>query len=120
MDCEVLQMMQRYMEPVTFATTPEDIAVDAIKDVGPNGHFFGCDHTQARYTEAFYEPFLSDWRNYEAWDIDGAVWTAERAHKMFKEIINTFEEPEMDIAVREELAAFVERRKAEGGAPTDF
>jgi trimethylamine--corrinoid protein Co-methyltransferase len=26
----------------------------------------------------------------------------------------------MDAAIREELAAFVDRRKAEGGAPTDF
>lgn len=39
---------------------------------------------------------------------------------MFKEIVGSFEEPPMDAAIREELAAFVERRKSEGGAPTDF
>jgi trimethylamine--corrinoid protein Co-methyltransferase len=50
----------------------------------------------------------------------GGVWTAERAHRMFKDIMNDFEEPPMDVAVREELEAFVTRRKAEGGAPTDF
>ena len=31
-----------------------------------------------------------------------------------------YEEPPMDPAIREELAAFVARRKEEGGAPTDF
>lgn len=120
MDCEVLQQIQRYLEPATYATTPDDIAIDAIKEVGPDGHFFGIQHTQDRYEKAFYQPFLSDWTNYEAWDIAGAVWTPERAHKMFKDIIGSFEPPPMDAAIKEELAEFVERRKAEGGAPTDF
>ncbi|MBR9842325.1 MAG: trimethylamine methyltransferase family protein [Rhodobacteraceae bacterium] len=120
MDCEVLQMIQRYMEPEICATGPDEIAFDAIKDVGNAGHFFGIQHTQDRYTTAFYQPFLSDWRNYEAWEAAGGVWTPERAHHMFKEIIESFEAPPMDAAIREELADFVARRKAEGGAPTDF
>ena len=120
MDCEVLQMIQRYLEPEVSATSPADIAVDAIKEVGPNGHFFGIDHTQERYETAFYSPFLSDWRNFEAWEAAGGVWTAERAHQMFKEIIGSFEAPPMDAGIRSELEDFVARRKAEGGAPTDF
>ena len=120
MDCEVIQMIQRYMEPQIVATTPDDIAIDAIKEVGPNGHFFGIEHTQDRYENAFYQPFVSDWRNFEAWEAAGGIWTAERAHRTFRDIIAQFEEPPMDIAVKEELTAFVERRKAEGGAPTDF
>lgn len=120
MDCEVLQQIQRYMEPATFATTPDDIALDAIKDVGNDGHFFGIQHTQDRYTTAFYQPFLSDWKNYEGWEAAGAVWTPERAHNIFKRIIEEFEAPPMDEAIHQELLEFVERRKAEGGAPTDF
>lgn len=120
MDCEVIQMIQRYMEPQIISATPDDIAIDAIKEVGPNGHFFGIAHTQDRYEEAFYQPFLSDWRNFEAWEVAGGIWTAERAHRMFKEIIAQFQAPAMDVAIKEELQAFVDRRKAEGGAPTDF
>jgi trimethylamine---corrinoid protein Co-methyltransferase len=120
MDCEVLQMIQRYMEPQVWATGPEDIALDAIREVGPAGHYFGIQHTQDRYEDAFYAPFVSDWRNFEAWEIAGGVWTQERAHRLFKEIIGSFEEPPMDVAHREELADFVARRKKEGGAPTDF
>ncbi len=120
MDCEILQQIQRYMEPATFATTPDDIALEAIAEVGQHGHFFGLQHTQDRYTTAFYQPFLSDWRNFEAWEAAGAVWTPERAHHLYKEIIASFEAPPLDPAIREELEAFVERRKAEGGAPTDF
>lgn len=120
MDCEVLQMIQRYFEEATWATTEEDIAFDAIKEVGPQGHYFGCAHTQERYTTAFYSPIASDWRNYEAWQLDGSVWTAERAHRIYKSIIEEFQEPEMEGAHREALQSFVARRKQEGGAPTDF
>jgi trimethylamine--corrinoid protein Co-methyltransferase len=120
MDCEVLQMIQRYMEPEVVATGPEDIAFDAIKEVGPNGHFFGIEHTQERYESAFYQPFVSDWQNFEAWEVAGGIWTAERAHQTYKDILNDFEAPPMDDGVRDALADFVNRRKAEGGAPTDF
>jgi len=120
MDCEVVQMIERYLEPEVIATTPEDIALDAIREVGPSGHFFGIEHTQARYEKAFHAPFVSDWRNFEAWELDGGVWTAERAHKIFKDILNEFAPPPMDDAIAEELHDFVARRKAEGGAPTDF
>ncbi len=120
MDCEVLQQIQRYMEPMLTATGPDDIAIDAIKDVGATGHFFGIEHTQERYETAFYSPFLSDWRNYEQWELDGSKWTAQRANKVWKDILNEFEAPAIDPAIDEELQAFVAKRKEEGGAPTDF
>ncbi|MEM9267766.1 MAG: trimethylamine methyltransferase family protein [Pseudomonadota bacterium] len=120
MDCEVIQQFERYFQEALSATDAASLAFDAIKEVGPNGHFFGCDHTQERYTSAFYSPFLSDWRNYEAWAEDGAVWTSERANKTWKKILDDFTPPPMDIAIRDELRDFVARRKAEGGAPTDF
>lgn len=120
MDCEILQQIQRYFEPSITATTPDDIAVEAIRSVGNDGHFFGIQHTQDRYETAFYQPYLSDWRNYEAWEAAGGVWTAERANKVYKAIIEDFEAPAMDEAIHEELEAFVTRRKEEGGAPTDF
>jgi len=120
MDCEVLQQFQRYFDPILTDTSAGGIALDAIEEVGPNGHFFGTQHTQARYTTAFYSPFLSDWSNFEAWSEAGATWTAERANRVWKKILAAFEPPPMDDSIREELRAFVDRRIAEGGAPTDF
>jgi len=120
MDCEILQHIQRYMDPSISATGPDDIALDAIREVGNAGHFFGVQHTQDRYTTAFYQPFLSDWTNFEAWEAAGSVRTPQRAHQMFHDILAEFEPPPLEQARHEELQAFVERRKAEGGAPTDF
>ncbi len=118
MDCETLQQLMVYMQPVSV--TEDDIAVEAIREVGPNGHFFGCQHTQERYETAFYSPFLSDWSNFESWEERGAVDTPRRANAIWKQILAEFEAPPMDEAIREELESFVERRKREGGAPTDF
>lgn len=120
MDCEVLQMIQRYFEAQTFATTEDDIAFDTIREVGAGGHYFGCKHTQDRYASAFYAPIVSDWRNYEAWEQDGALWTPERAHRTYKAILAEYEAPAMNGDHREALERFVARRKQEGGAPTDF
>jgi trimethylamine--corrinoid protein Co-methyltransferase len=120
MDCEVLQQIQRYMDPATYATTEDDIGLDAIREVGPGGHYFGCQHTQERYETAFYKPMLSDWTNFEGWELAGSVWTAERAHTMYQGIMAEFEAPPIDEAIVEELNDFVARRKSEGGVPTDF
>ena len=62
-------------------------ATDAVAEVGGKGHYFGIGHTQARYETAFYRPFLSDLRSHEAWRQDGGVWTAERAHRLFRAIV---------------------------------
>lgn len=120
MDCEMLQQIERYFEPMLIATQKDDLALEAIRDVGAEGHFFGIAHTQERYETAFYQPFLSDWKNYEGWEAAGGVWTQERAHHLFQSILEDFEAPALDPAIEEELDAFVRRRISEGGAPTDF
>ncbi|MDZ7748475.1 MAG: trimethylamine methyltransferase family protein [Halofilum sp. (in: g-proteobacteria)] len=119
LDCELLQQWTWYhSHPV--GTDDDDLAVDAIREVGPHGHFLGAEHTRQRYQTAFYAPFLSDWRNYEAWEEAGAAKAHERARDIWKAVLAEFEAPPLDEAIREELEAFVARRKEEGGAPTDF
>jgi trimethylamine--corrinoid protein Co-methyltransferase len=118
MDCETIQQLMAYNQPI--GVSEDDLAIDAIREGNQARHFFGIQHTQDRYETAFYSPFLSDWRNYEAWSQAGALQTPERANRIWKAILAEFEPPPMDPAIREELDAFVARRKAEGGAPTDF
>ena len=117
-DCEMLQQLAYYHQPV--GVTEADLAVDAIRDVGPSGHFLGSAHTQARYKTAFYSPFLSDWSNFENWEEGGSVETPQRANRVVKQVLQHYEPPPMETATLEALTEFVERRRAEGGAPTDF
>ena len=118
MDCELLQQMQHYMQGVSVEDA--DLAFEAIREVGSEGHFFGVQHTQDRYETAFYSPFLSDWSNYESWLENGGVWTSERANKTWKACLADYQAPPIEEDRRGALEAFVARRKEEGGAPTDF
>lgn len=118
LDIDLLQMVAEFLTPLDFSE--DALAIDAIRDVGPGGHFFGTPHTQARYKTAFYSPIVSDWRNFETWTEAGSPTAVERANRVWKERLAGYQEPAMDPAIREELNAFVDRRKAEGGAPTDF
>jgi trimethylamine--corrinoid protein Co-methyltransferase len=113
LDAEMVQMMRRLAEPVDFDDL--DSAIEAITEVGPGGHFFGVQHTLDRYETAFYDPLVSDWRNYEQWQGAGSPDAAQRANAIWKSMVESYEEPPMDPAIREELEAFVARRKEEIG-----
>lgn len=117
-DADLLHMVSAFLEPpvVDEAT----LGLDAIRDVGPGGHFFGTQHTQDRFRTAFHKPMISDWRNYESWEEGGSPKAPDRANQIWKEMLTAYEPPPMDAAVREELQAFVDRRHGEGGVPTDF
>lgn len=118
MDCETIQQLIHYMRPIIVDS--DELAFDAIREVGSSGNFFSASHTLERYETAFYAPFLSDWSNFESWEESGGITTPERANKIWKQILAEFKTPPMDDAIREELEVFVERRKEQGGAPTDF
>jgi trimethylamine--corrinoid protein Co-methyltransferase len=115
LDAEMLQMMAAFLEPLE--TGDDALAIEAIREVGPGSHFFQASHTLARYEHAFYAPLLSDWRNFETWSEDGALDATQRANRIWKALLAEYQQPAMDAAVAEELAAFVARRKEEGGAP---
>jgi trimethylamine--corrinoid protein Co-methyltransferase len=118
LDIDLLQMVAEFLTPLDLSE--DALAVEAIRSVGPGGHFFGTQHTQDRYKTAFYAPIISDWRNYETWAEAGSPTAMERANRIWKERLASYEKPPLDPAIEEELDAFVEKRRLEGGAPTDF
>src|SRR5690606_20731520 len=115
LDADLLMMMDAYFAPIE--TTPDALALEAIREAGPGGHFFGTAHTMARYQTAFHAPLLSDWDNYPNWLDRGGRDAATRANAIWKTLLAAYEEPRLDPAVAEALDAYVARRKAEGGAP---
>jgi len=89
------------------------LALDMIRAVGPGGHHFGTEHTAARYQNEFFRPILADRQNIGAWEEHGALDAAQRANRLWKELLEHYERPAGDPAVEQELREFVERRKAE-------
>ena len=113
LDVEILQNMIEILKPVDFSE--EELGFDAVASVPAGGHFFGAAHTMARYETAFYRPMLSDWTNYGGWEAAGAKEAVERATELWQRALAEYEEPVLDAAIREELDAYVARRKEEIG-----
>jgi trimethylamine---corrinoid protein Co-methyltransferase len=118
LDAELLGMVAAFLDPVVV--DEDTLAFSAMEEVGPGGHFFGAAHTQSRYKTAFHKPMLSDWRNWETWEEAGSPQLPGKANRLWKDLLAAYEPPPIDPAVAEELQAFVDRRVAEGGVPTDF
>lgn len=108
-DAEMLQMMAEYMRPIQV--NEDTMALKAIADVGPGGHFFGAAHTMERYETAFYSPMVSDWQNFERWKEAGELDAATRANKIWKQLLAEYEQPPLDPAIDEQLDEYVARRK---------
>jgi len=113
MDAELLQMMTDFLLPLEV--NDDTLGLDAIRDVGPGGHFFGTAHTLERFATAFYSPLISDWRNFETWNEAGSPMTFEHANRMVKRLLDEFQVPILDEAISEELEGFIAKRREEGG-----
>lgn len=114
-----MEMVQVMADLCTLPAAQEaDIAFEALRDVPPGGHFFGCAHTMERYATAFYPPLVADWSNFGTWTERGARDATQRACEMWQAILAGHQDPSCAsgdrIAV---LDDFIAARSAEGGAP---
>ena len=102
-------MITEYLRPIEV--NDDQLAVDAIAEVGPGGHHFGTSHTLERYETAFYTPILSNRQNFEAWQEDGSQDIAIRANQIWKQMLNEYQQPPLDPAIEEQLVAYADRRR---------
>ena len=110
----MLQAMSQILTPLSFSD--DDFGFDAHDEVAPGGHFFGAQHTMSRYQDAFYQPFLSDWTNYEGWVEKGQKDTAMRATEIWQQMLKDYHAPDLPKDKREALEDFVAKRKQEIGS----
>jgi len=113
LDIEVLQHLVHMLSPIDCSE--DELGLEAIRDVDPGGHFFGTEHTMARYEDAFYAPLVSDWQNNENWQAAGSQDATARATTIWQSILADHEPPVLDPGVRESLEDYVARRKEEIG-----
>ena len=87
-------------------------AMGALREVGPGGHFLGCEHTQANFKSAFWRSEVMDYRPFETWQEAGAPDTIALARTRVQTLLNSYETPAMDPGVLEALNAYVDGKKA--------
>jgi len=116
-DIEMCQMIAEICQPV--AVDDASLALDAITDVGPGGHFFGTQHTLDRFETAFYQPLVFSRMPYEQWRDEGKPRTDERATPVWQRVLDEFEPPPIDDEIVAAMNDYVEHRVAAGGAAPD-
>jgi trimethylamine--corrinoid protein Co-methyltransferase len=84
MDCEIYSMVRHMLQGIRI--TPETLALDEIRAVGPGGTFLPRKHTRTHMRELWL-PELLDRRTYDEWVVkkDGArEWAGEKSRAILK------------------------------------
>lgn len=108
-DAEMLQGMVEVLKPIEI--NDNTLGISDMKEVGPGGHYFSSQLTMERYETEFYRPILSDWRNFETWDEDGAIDATQRANQIYRQLLEEYESPVLDSSILEDLDEFIKVRK---------
>ena len=116
LDCDQLGAMHKLVQGLDLSENGQ--AVDAIRDNEPGNHFLGTAHTLANFESAFYRSTTSDNSSFEQWTEEGGLDAAQRANRIWKEQLASYERPPLDDAIAEELTEYVERRRGE--IPDEF
>ncbi|RMF40875.1 MAG: trimethylamine methyltransferase [Alphaproteobacteria bacterium] len=111
MDADQLGPLHSLAEGVDIGEEAQ--ALDAIREVGPGGHYLGCAHTQAHYETAFWRSQLFDYKPFETWAEEGSRDTVALANRRMRRMLADYQPPALDPGIREALEEFVARRKAE-------
>ena len=111
MDADQLGTLHHLAQGVFMDTNGQ--AMDAIREVGPGGHYLGCQHTQDNFKTAFWRSDLFDYKPFETWAEEGARDTQTLANLRMKKMLGDYQPPALDEGVREALDAYVAKRKSE-------
>ncbi len=112
-DLEILQSLAELCQ--ASSANKAEIGFDALREVEPGGHFFGTDHTMARYKDAFYKPIVADLQNFGNWTESGALSSTERATAIWKNLLAEFRPPATGKAAMDRIAQYVRDNRQQGG-----
>ncbi|MCZ4260290.1 trimethylamine methyltransferase family protein [Limimaricola sp. G21655-S1] len=110
MDADQLGALHQMAKGVDISEEMQ--ALDAIREVGPGGHYLGCAHTQANFKTAFWRSELFDYKPFETWDEEGARDTQALASARVAKLLDTYRQPPLDPEIAQRLNDYVEAKKA--------
>ncbi len=110
MDADQLGTLHHFARGVDMSENGQ--AMGAIAEVGPGGHYLGCEHTQANFKNSFWRSDLFDYKPFETWDEEGARDTQALASVRVQKMLDTYQKPELDPAIEEALNDYVATKKA--------
>jgi trimethylamine--corrinoid protein Co-methyltransferase len=76
-----------------ISVNDETLALDAMEEVGVNGHFLSHRHTMKHLSTTQWRPRLTSRLGYDRWQQTGSSTLLDRAGKRLKEILETHQPP---------------------------
>ena len=110
MDSDQLGILHHLAKGISIDTNAQ--ALSAIREVGPGGHYLGCEHTQENFKKAFWRSELLDYKPFETWAEEGSRDTQALASLRVEKILSDYQKPYLDPAIDEELKEFIIKKKA--------
>ena len=110
MDSDQLGTLHHLAKGIKIDTNAQ--ALSAIREVGPGGHYLGCEHTQENFKDAFWRSELLDYKPFETWAEEGSRDTQALASLRVEKILSDYQKPYLDPAIDEELKEFISKKKA--------
>jgi trimethylamine--corrinoid protein Co-methyltransferase len=108
-DDEMCGMIKRIKRG--YEVNADTMAVDVVEEVGPGGHFLDKDHTFDHFRTEFYQPQLSNRDDFVSWQASGSPQSMQAANKKYKDILATYEAPELPADVDKDLLKFMQKLK---------
>lgn len=109
MDADQLGVLHQLASGVDMSENGQ--AMDALREVGPGGHYLGCAHTQANFKSAFWRTDVLDYKPYETWIDEGGRDTETLAHARVEKLLGDYQQPQLDPAIVEALNEYVMTKK---------
>lgn len=108
-DEDLCGALKKLIKPVEF--TEDAFAMDLIKEAGTSGNYLMQTHTLKRCRTEFFEPDLSTRTIHAKWEQMGVRDMDKRAGKVLESRLNSYEKPDIDPQLEQELKQYVARRK---------
>ena len=109
MDADQLGILHHLAKDIQIDTNAQ--ALDAIREVGPGGHYLGCSHTQENFKSAFWRTDLMDYKPFETWQEEGERDTVLLASDRIENLMKMYQKPAIDLAVLDALNDYLARKK---------
>ena len=109
MDSDQASMMEVLLGGMDMSENGQ--AFSAFREVGPGKHYLGSAHTLANFESAFYRSTVADNNSFEQWTADGGVDAAQRANKIWKQMLEDYQPPVLDEGIEDGLTDFMNVRK---------
>jgi trimethylamine--corrinoid protein Co-methyltransferase len=110
MDADQLGVLHGLAKGVAYDDNA--LAMDAIREVGPGGHYLGCAHTQANFKEAFWKSEVLDYKPFETWEDEGGRDTRQLATSRVEHLLANYQQPQLDPEINAALNEYVAEKKA--------